>query len=501
MAALTLSKQRPVSLFKNVPTEDATPRADSLIETFRAIGYSPETAVADIIDNSIAAGAKRIGIRFNWAGTESTVVISDDGAGMTAEQLLKAMTPGFLNPLQERGAHDLGRFGLGLKTASFSQCRRLTVYSKPTGGTVSYRCWDLNHIADTQEWKLLIWHNALDLKQQLALMPRGTTVLWELPDRICHGLRADSEDHRKQFLRLVERVQWHLEMVFHRFLRGGMEMTINGHRLQPWDPFLIGRAGQQARPAEEISPGVVVTPHILPHHRNLSDQEHDSAGRVKGWNAHQGFYVYRGDRLLIAGDWLGLFTSDEHHKLARIAIDIPTSLDQQWQIDIRKASARAPHSLRSRLKSLATKIRGQAADVYRDRGQKLQKLSGKPVTPVWVPKVTQERTRYVLNRDHEVLQQMMEQVPAGTPAGTLLRDALRCIEEAIPVPLIFQNAAERPLADAHPFEEEDTEALAMMRRIYARRRAMGATPDSARQYVGAIDPFQHKPHLLDLLTD
>ena len=131
----------------NIQTAQAIPRAAAMIETFRAIGYSLETAVADIVDNSISASAKNIWINRIWKGGDSIVTIMDDGHGMSGDEIIQAMRPGAQNPLEERSATDLGRFGLGLKTASFSQCRTLTVMSKTHGQSPEFWTWSLDHVA------------------------------------------------------------------------------------------------------------------------------------------------------------------------------------------------------------------------------------------------------------------------------------------------------------------------------------------------------------------
>jgi hypothetical protein len=491
--------------FTGVPSETVNPRADALVETMRAIGYSPETAIADLIDNSIAARARTIYVRFHWNGPASTVTITDDGDGMTAAELVNAMRPGSANPRDERGEHDLGRFGLGLKTASFSQCRRLTVLSKKAGGTVNYRCWDLDHIAETKSWELLTWLSDEELAHELDAMPHGTIVLWELPDRLAGGLRTDREADRRKFLEMQRRIEWHLEMIFHRFLTGDgnnrLRIFMGDYELKPWDPFLSGNKYRKLLPVEEPIPSIRVAPVVLPHHRDLKGQ-YDHAGRVKGWSGHQGFYIYRNDRLLLAGDWLGLgsFTRDEHHRLARIAVDIPTHLDHEWQIDIRKARARPPHYLRARLEEIGKLTRASAAEVYKARGQKIQKLTGKTVTPLWEQVIQQGKNCYRLNREHPLLQPLLNDL-AGTDAGTRLREALRLIEEAVPIPLMTLTANEQPLQEAQPFESNEKEAFMLMQQIYQTKRKSGSSPDEARSYVSSIDPFHQKPHLLDQLQN
>ncbi|MET4108342.1 ATP-binding protein [Hymenobacter sp. UYP22] len=490
--------------FAGVAYEEVRPEAAAFVETLRAIGYSPETAVADLIDNSITAGASTISVDFQWAGADSVVLISDDGHGMTERGLVNAMRPGSKNPLQERSSNDLGRFGLGLKTASFSQCRRLTVLSKSAeDDKVNYRCWDLNHIAATDDWHLLTWVSDDTLVARLESQLRGTIVVWELADRLAGRMHSDKGKDLNKFNQIIERVQWHLEMTFHRYLQQGLIIKINGAKLTPWDPFLAGRKGTQRLPDEELDEEVTVTPYVLPHHRMFeNDEECARAGRVKGWNGHQGFYIYRNDRLLVAGDWLGMFPRDEHHRLARIAISLPASLDQDWQIDIRKARARPPFWLRERLQAVAKVTRTRAADVYRSRGPRLQKLTGTSddVSPVWMLEVKEGRTRYRINREHLLIQSVLNELN-GSPEAKKLKDILRLVEESIPTSQIAMTVSEANGAEVYPFDDDEGEAFEMMLRIYKRKRAAGHTPSEARQYVSCIDPFHRKPHLLEQLAD
>jgi anti-sigma regulatory factor (Ser/Thr protein kinase) len=141
--------------YSNIQSTSAEPEASSMIETFRAIGYSIKTAIADIIDNSITAGAKNVWIDYDWKGSSSTLSILDDGMGMNNEQLIQAMRPGSKNPLDERSSDDLGRFGLGLKTASFSQSRKFTVVSKLANYKPVYWSWDLDYVNQEKAWKLI----------------------------------------------------------------------------------------------------------------------------------------------------------------------------------------------------------------------------------------------------------------------------------------------------------------------------------------------------------
>jgi DNA mismatch repair enzyme (predicted ATPase) len=281
-----------------------------MIEALRGLGYSTATALADIIDNSISAGAASVALDFAWGGEVSHVSILDDGCGMDEQALDKAMRLGERSPLDARTADDLGRFGLGLKTASFSQCRRLTVASICAGRMNCLR-WDLDVLASSPDdgWHLLEGPAAGSehLLGPLIAAGRGTLVLWERLDRIVTPGSTEQD-----LLDLIDVVERHLAMVFHRHLDGGrpgLLLSLNGRLVVPWDPFLREHPATWSSPVQRIrSAGglVEVQCHVLPHKDHLTGQQEQSAAGPHGWTAQQGFYVYRNRRLLLAGSWLGL---------------------------------------------------------------------------------------------------------------------------------------------------------------------------------------------------
>jgi hypothetical protein len=355
------------------------PDASAMMESLRAFGYSTPAAIADLIDNSITAGATNVWINFLWDGPNSYVSFLDDGCGMTAEELTQAMRAGSRSPLEDRHASDLGRFGLGLKKASFSQCRQLTVSSRSKGHPQVTRRWDLDHIRDCKEWRLLK-APAKESEARLAgldELEHGTVVLWENMDRVVPDTAVASEADHSRFRDLIDRVEEHFGMVFHRFLGKTIRVFINGrqprHQVRPWDPFVASHHATQQLPVESIpTPAgvVVVRPYVLPQMDKLGDGLRDTAAGPAGWNAQQGFYVYRNERLLVAGDWLGLpYTKEEHYKLARIQIDLPNTMDSDWDIDVKKSRARPPGVIRDRLKVVADITRSRAVEVYRHRGR------------------------------------------------------------------------------------------------------------------------------------
>lgn len=369
--------------------ELAIPRPDALVESLRSMGYSLSTAIADIVDNSIAASAKTVWIDFHWSGPRSSVAIRDDGKGMSDHELFEAMRPGTQSPLETRSPTDLGRFGLGLKTASFSQCRSLTVVSKQSHGPTSTWRWDLDYVELHQEWRLLrgIEKGAENFCRAIDVMAHGTLVLWRNLDRVIDRRPANDSTAQEWFHHLISEVREHLSMTFHRYLSGESEILdgplrifVNGkesqHALTPWDPFLKQHPATYRSPIEVIAEevgGVRVQGFVLPHRDRMTELEYQEGGGPRGWVAQQGFYVYRNDRILVAGDWLRLgrtrlFQKDEHHRLARLSIDIANRQDFEWSLDVKKSTARPPSMVRERLGDLAEVIRKRAREVFFHRG-------------------------------------------------------------------------------------------------------------------------------------
>ena len=338
--------------------DDAPPRASALAESLRAFGYDLGTAIADLIDNSVSAGASNVWVDFNWRGAESTIAITDDGKGMSEQDLKNAMRLGSRNPREARASSDFGRFGLGMKTASFSQCRCVTVRTRQSNASMTTRRWDLEHLARTDQWQLLT-DARIDAAQFLTRfngLARGTVVLWQSLDRVTGNLQAENEKHRDVFLSRCEQVEQHLSLLFHRLLEGRnrIKLLINGRVIRPTDPFFEVEATQILEPRRKATPAgeILVEPFVMPHESKLFDAEaRRLAGDPKDWSERQGFYIYRHDRLLVVGTWLGFreWRKDDLHKLARIRISLTNASDEDWQIDVTKSKARPPDYLDSAL--------------------------------------------------------------------------------------------------------------------------------------------------------
>ena len=480
----------------------ATPDPSSMIETFRAIGYSIEAAVADIIDNSISASAKNVWINFEWKGAETWIAIKDDGLGMNNDELIQALRPGSKNPLDERGAKDLGRFGLGLKTASFSQCRQLSALSKKENYHSVYWTWDLDFVKETGQWDLIQYlpHEEHFIKQ-INELKSGTIIIWNLLDRLVKDFNTDDTKALDKFLEIMEMVKKHLAMVFHRFVESGkVAIHFQDRKIEAWNPFLNTEIATQAFPEEPLqSRQVIVKGYVLPHKSKISEEIYKAAEGTRGWNEQQGFYIYRNERMLLAGDWLGLFRKEEHYKLARIQIDIPNSLDAEWQIDIKKSIARPPMILKDQLRSYASQVRARAVEVYRHKGKSVRQLQGQQFVPLWIDHKKGDKWHYKINRDSPVIQNIKEL--AETKPENAIENLLRIIEETIPTKSIYIREAEEPESIGKPFDGHENENIRkIMKQMYDNLISQGKTDEDARSIISLIDPFQHFPHFLDLLN-
>jgi hypothetical protein len=469
--------------------DDVAPDASAMIESMRAYGYSVPTAIADLIDNSIAAGASNVRLTFFWNGTESWIRITDDGSGMAEETLRNAMRLGSRNPTLEREPDDLGRFGLGLKTASLSQCRRLTVASRISGGRLSVRRWDLDHLAQesVSGWQLL--KAAAPGSEELLELPddeSGTVVLWEILDRIVGDVSKDDPKVQKHFRRTIEGVEEHLAMVFHRYLskRNELKIFINGNRVAAWDPFLERHPATQRTAEEPIRfPGheaIVVRGFVLPHKDHLGEEAHAGASGPQGWNAQQGFYLYRNQRLIVAGSWLGLgssrpWTQEEHYKLARIRLEIPNSMDHLWQLDVKKSSVQPPPQVSERLRGLAQTVRADARSVFAHRGKHRNRKKKEEVRRPWKAKTRSGLTYYQIDRQHPVIRSFLQDLDGERRQE--MEAILRIVEETVPVQQIWLDMAEAPESTRAPFHgvtsKQRSELIAFAYHAIRRNRDCG----------------------------
>ncbi|WP_316636806.1 ATP-binding protein [uncultured Ruminococcus sp.] len=393
---------------------DTPPYAPTLMESTRAIGYSIEAAIADIIDNSIAANAKTVNIDFFPIG-EAYITILDDGFGMTEQELINAMKYGSQDPLQERAEIDLGRYGLGMKTASLSQCRILTVITKKNG-SVSAAQWNLDHIKSAGTWSLILLdeNDIADYPnvKKLLLQDQGTIIIWQDLDKFAVGEKDIAEAFRKK----MDIIRDHLSLVFHRYLSGEqgiqkLDIRMNEKSIPAHDPFLVKKSTQLMD--EEVitirGEKVTVKPFILPHVSKLTKAELKALGGKDGLRKQQGFYVYRNKRLLVWGTWFRLMRQGDLSKLARVQVDIPNSLDDLWTLDIKKSTATPPEEIKQNLSIIIGKISEGSKRTWTYRGRK---ETSDNVIHMWNRMISRNGSIYYeINPDYPIIQDLYTDYP------------------------------------------------------------------------------------------
>ena len=426
----------------NPKREIVRPNPSFLIEGMRDIGYSLKTAICDLIDNSLVAGAQNIEILTDMSDASPAIGILDDGTGMTKAELLNAMRAGSCDPRQARPDKDLGRFGLGLKTASFSQCRRLTVLTRKNG-ELSCARWDLDVVAETNEWFVELPDNTADFRWADKLNDKGTLVIWEKLDRL---VDSSNPSDLRNLIRQINCAIPHIELVFHRFLSGekGLKPVeiVLVHPLVAFDPFNSQNPATIAGPEEVIWIGsreVKIQSFTLPHHMKVEADEWERLGRDGGYIKNQGFYLYREKRLIIYGTWFNLAKKSELTKLARVRIDIPNCMDSDWKIDVKKASAQPPAIVRRRLEDLVDYLARTSKRVYTGRGYR---LIDDGCMQVWLRVKNKNEITYQLNLDHPVFKKFSSDLSNGSRRVFL--EMVKLIESTLPIGAIYSDEAFSP---------------------------------------------------------
>jgi hypothetical protein len=359
---------------------EVIPSAKRMIRSLRDMGYEFAASVADLIDNSVEAKCSTVRITVEWNGVSSYVMIADNGEGMMPEALKEALRFGSERDYEDA---DLGKFGLGLKTASLSQCLKVTVASRwnPNRADINAFCWDVQHIEATNRWEILSV-KAADLPTAARLHlkeARGTVVIWEQLDRLLDYKNPDGEPARKHLMALTRDLEEHVAMVFHRFLSGevrGKRLTIyvNENKVEPWDPFARSEEHSKKLDAKafrlEGAKGrgdIIVEPYALPPKDLFSSSAaFNRASGPRRWNAQQGFYIYRADRMIQSGGWCGLRATDEHRKLSRIAISFNPKLDDEFKINVPKMRVQLPAAIRNEIENWIRPAVKLAEEVYRN---------------------------------------------------------------------------------------------------------------------------------------
>ena len=488
------------------------PSPAALIESLRDIGYSMDTALADVIDNSITACANSVWIEFDWNAGTPWVAIVDNGKGMNANELKAAMRFGCISPLQERSPEDLGRFGLGMKTASFSQCQHLTVFSK-CNQSASCCEWNLEslRVSNDDLWMLQVHDKdpllACDLlpilnDRYLSSSNSGTIVLWRNLDRL--DKRDANLKQEVVFGEILDHAKRHLELVFHRFLSpdpGGLKIDVwmNANKLQAFNPFNPSHPATQELPEQIFKidgETISVQPYVLPHNNKTSPKGYRQYQGEGGYLHNQGFYIYRNKRLIINGTWFRLLKKAELTKLLRVRVDIPNSLDHLWSIDVRKSHACPPSRIRERLKQIISRIECHGKRVYEQRGSKLQSSVD---FPLWERRASESSLSYEINHSHPLIQQLLGDL--SSEHHPHFKDLLAALENCLPISLLYNDVANHP-EQVQPPELSHVQIENLLNRYIAFLWSDQELPEDCLHQLLSTEPFaSHKEETKQVLTE
>jgi hypothetical protein len=436
--------------------QECVPFAPSLIESMRSLGYSFPSAIADLLDNSITAKASKIDI-ISEPSSDPSLIIFDNGCGMTKDKLYEAMRYGSSNPLETRNEDDLGRFGLGLKSASLSQCRKLVVISKKDNQINGYS-WDLDYVIETKAWMLKGFSDdELDAYPYIELLDsveHGTYIYLSEFDRIKEGTSNISETFNKHLDDMIN----HLALVFHRFIDEGLEIDVNGVKIESRDPFLSYHSATQRKRESAFyinNEKITLKPYILPHLSKLNQRDLDKVGGKGKLRSDQGFYVYRNKRLIIWGTWFRLERKDELNKLARVMVDIPNSLDYMWAIDVKKSTATLPDIIRRNMYNAVYESVSSSEAVHTYRGRKEKKK--KDIDYIWERLKVRDGYEYVINR--EIPQLKMLEETLDEKQVKMLESVISTLETSFPVNALYVDAAKGNIEEKKPKDAEKINEL------------------------------------------
>lgn len=434
------------------------PNPSNLMKSTQAMGnYALSSALADLIDNSINAGASEINIEFILDSSSPVVVVSDNGKGMDQTQLREAMRLASSDPDNERSDADLGRFGMGLKSASLSQSSSMKVFTRSEGGMLSGAGWDLDLVSNSKkDWAMYLYDESeiISIYNEFGLpIPNKsfTSVIWDKCDRLV----AQNTENSSQLNAAIVKTSENLSLIFHRFLSAKsrpLAININGRAIEPIDPFLTHLTATQPHTPSEIELNKVgsieVQAFTLPHYSKLSKNDQDLIDRDEGINRNQGFYVYRNKRLIIHGTWFGVFKQNELSNLARVRLDIKASadMDKYWHLAVNKAGAQLPAALKRQLKEKLEHLPKNARRVYTNRGRIRR---GESADPFWVRSIKHSVVTYRINEENKLIQLALDQLRSGNYSSAELLALLGLISKAVPIGLMRNDieSENEPIAD------------------------------------------------------
>ena len=482
-----------------ITTEEVIPDPESLLESIRSVGYSLKEAVSDLIDNSVSANATSIRVIINLEGDGEFHLI-DNGDGMDHQKLVSSFRLGSTNPKKTRDENDLGRFGMGMKTASLSQCRSVTVTSKQNNSVVS-RTLDLDEVNRQKKW--IIGEKAMlsEIVKQLDDLEHGTIVSWE---KIDHKNVSKEENNN-----LLLDVRNYISLCFHRFMErtnNKISFYLNDVLIKPISPVVEGSQVFSEISLDDIDSKMEAF--TIPIRKdNNSFSVFNSLELFNGVENQQGIYIYRSDRLLCFGGWLGIVKPNNSYKLCRVIIDFKNnySSDSKWSIDIKKTKAEIPYEYRQEIKRFVQKAQ-KASSIKIGKFNRLEMGSSirnlYENAELWFIKKNTKYGywEYSLNIENPIFQGLLKKVKKKE-----LKVLLDIISRNIPIADIIDNNDEEPANHDTLYAEIDIEDILANEKKQAQQLLQiflqsGETKSEAIEKILSVEPFvRHKQELSDFL--
>jgi hypothetical protein len=329
-------------------THKSTPNPGKLIESLRCLGYDNYHAIADLVDNSLDANAKQVQVLVRIREGEPEIIIADNGIGMDAEILDQAIRLGSL--VEKDSASDLGKFGMGLCTASLSLCRQTIVLTKSQDGELLKAINDVDEVKRHNDF--VSWYGKADMADKILFdeflpkTPSGTIIILRKCDNVQHtNLTVFSKTLAKQLAR-----------IFRYFIKAGTAISVNGEKLPAIDPlewenpnterFDEGKVEVEiSSNGETIRDVVTVKLAVLPDDSAAGDIA------IGVTLKSQGFYILRNNREVLDAVTFDLYTRHNDFNRFRGEIHFSGTLDKYMGVNFTKRNVTPHQSLHDQLKN------------------------------------------------------------------------------------------------------------------------------------------------------
>lgn len=463
-------------------TFEVTPNTN-LLDVLGHSGYSLPAAIADIIDNSITAKAKNIWIDMRYKDTDSYIVICDDGVGMDIDKLKEASTIAFkdMNDIRESG--DLGRFSTGINSASNSMCEHLFIQSKVIDANQNTISLDYK-VMKSEGWKCYVVDYPTNYIKSLS----GTAIIWNNLKTIARG------QSKEEFYQNVARVETHLSHVFGDYIRCGLKIYVNGNLVKLWDPFFTSNIKTSCiyEKTETYHESVIsVKIYILPPYNNLSNNE-QLYMRGYGLSEQQGFYIYRNNRIIKEGGWLGLgdLSISNKYDYARIRVDIDNSLDYLFNPNFLKSDVSVPSDLKDFFVNIAKIARKEShrSFNYMKAPTIMRSVKKNKAIPVWNCKNSSDGLLLAINEEHPIVKNLLEPLCEADK-----RRLFKLLAKNIPIGEIARSGVSQ---NQNRYIDIDKELLDM----YERLKENALTDDEIMRQMMSCEPFCLSDEYIDKLV-